>query len=306
MKRCFIAYLFDNDIAARRKLFPAPLVRQCGRRTSAPLRSTFATNADNLHGAVRILPANFLIPDQAPNINLTGIDMQTAQKHKAASGRVMTASHIARVKTSRFSPYALAGLFGLLLAAGCLPVMSALLSASDASKRAYTGAVADWPLFFIRHLFGAVCFDTHGCEVLYAGFDHGADKDTPSASSFSPERRRALMVASYGDLPNFPAPARLRWRSKDRSEHTTVIDFAEIFRDGLIRHAVAREDIAEGVSMGFTHVLLEIDDRTVNVYSRTMIPTKREQTPGNRHSFFRDDLIKVYSQTYCPPEDQPK
>jgi hypothetical protein len=184
---------------------------------------------------------------------------------------------------------------------GCHPAMTsptAHSAVAPAAERPYTGTVADWPLFFKRHLFGAICFDTRGCEVVYDGRDHGTAEETPSISSIPPERYRALMVARYGDLPNFPGPAKLRWRSKDGSEHTAEVDFAEIFKDGLIRHTVAREDIAEDVSMGFTHLLIEIDDRTVNVYTRTMIPTKREQIPGNRYSFFRDDLIKVYSQTY--------
>jgi hypothetical protein len=184
---------------------------------------------------------------------------------------------------------------------GCHPAMTspaAHKAVTATPDRPYTGTVADWPLFFRRHLFGAVCFDTRGCEVMYDGRDHGTAEETPSASSIPPERYRALMVARYGDLPNFPGPATLRWRSKDGSEHTAEVDFADLFKDGLIRHNVAREDIAEDVSMGFTHVLLEIDDRTVNIYTRTMIPTKREQIPGNRYSFFRDDLIKISSQTY--------
>ena len=184
---------------------------------------------------------------------------------------------------------------------GCHPAMTSPIAQSavvPAADRPYTGTVADWPLFFKRHLFGAVCFDTRGCEVMYDGRDHGTAEETPAAASIPPERYRALMVARYGDLPNFPGPAELRWHSKDGGEHTARIDLAEIFKDGLIRHTVVREDIADDVSMGFTHVLIEIDDRTVNVYTRTMIPTKREQIPGNRYSFFRDDLIKVSSQTY--------
>jgi hypothetical protein len=61
---------------------------------------------------------------------------------------------------------------------------------------------------------------------------------------------------------------------------------------------VAREDIPEGVSIGSTHILLEIDDRTINVLTRTMIPTREPQIPGNRFSTFRDDLIKVDSKRY--------
>lgn len=184
---------------------------------------------------------------------------------------------------------------------GCHPAMTSPLThnaADSAVDRSLAGTVADWPLTFKRHLFGAVCFDTHGCSVLYDGRDHGTSADTPSVSSLPPGRFDALMIARYGDLPNFPAPVQLRWHAKDGTELTAEVDLAEIFRDGLVRHNLAREDLAEGVSLGFTHVLLEVNDRTVTVYTRTLIPTRYEQVPGNRHSNFRDDLIKVYSRSY--------
>lgn len=208
----------------------------------------------------------------------------------------------------RFPPHSRCSAVAFAIAAlaqmisGCHPAMTSPAShsaiAASPVDRPYTGTVADWPLFFKRHLFGAFCFDTRGCEVVYDDRDHGTAEETPSVSSLPPERYNALMLARYGDLPNFASPAKLRWRSKDGSEHAAEVDLAQIFADGLIRHQVAREDIAEGVSMGFTHVLLEVNDRTVNVYTRTMIPTRREQVPGNPNSFFRDDLIKVYSRTY--------
>ena len=195
--------------------------------------------------------------------------------------------------------HTVSGLLGLLLVAGCQPAMTAPAAPATVNGQAtIAGTVAEWPLTFKRHLFGAVCFDTRGCEVIYDDRDHGTAADTPPAAEIPPQRYDALMIARYGDLPNFATPARLRWRSKDGSEHTAEVDLAEIFKDGQIRHKTPREDIAEDVSMGFTHVVLEIDDRTVSVYTRTMIPTRLEQVPGNPHSFFRDDLIKVYSRTY--------
>jgi hypothetical protein len=196
---------------------------------------------------------------------------------------------------------AFAMVVSMQMISGCHPAMTSPVSpnaAAQAVDPAPSGTVADWPLRFKRHLFGAVCFDTRGCAVVYDGRDHGTEADTPSASSIPPQRFDALMIARYGDLANFPAPARLRWRAKDGSELSAEVNLDAIFGDGLIRHNVPREDIAEGVSMGFTHVLIEVNDRTVNVYTRTLIPTRREQVPGNKHSQFRDDLIKVYSRSY--------
>jgi hypothetical protein len=180
---------------------------------------------------------------------------------------------------------------------GCTAAMTADTPAA-APNRPYTGTVADWPMFFKRHMFGAVCFDTQGCSILYDRREHGTERVAPPKSSLRPERYDAVMIGTYGDLPNFPPPAQLRWRAKDGTELSAEADFDEIFRDRLIRHKVPREEIPEDVSMGFTHVVLEIDDRTVNVYTRTLIPTRSEQIPGNRYSTGRSDLIQVYSRSY--------
>ncbi|MDM0052216.1 hypothetical protein [Variovorax sp. J22R115] len=51
--------------------------------------------------------------------------------------------------------------------------------------------------------------------------------------------------------------------------------------------------------MGITPaIILEVNDRTINVYMRAHISTKELQVPGNRYSDFRNDLIKAFSQTY--------
>lgn len=188
----------------------------------------------------------------------------------------------------------------VLLLSGCQAVMTTSVAnpAAPADERPYTGTVADWPLFFKRHMFGVVCFDTRQCSVLYDRREHGTERAAPSKSSLAPQRYDAVMIGTYGDLPNFPPPAEVRWTTKDGVAHEAQVDFDAIFADRLIRHQVPREEIPEGVSMGFTHVILEVDDRTLNVYTRTLIPTRSEQIPGNRYSTGRNDLIKVYSKTY--------
>lgn len=198
-----------------------------------------------------------------------------------------------------------AALFVFLLS-GCQAVMTTSVAnptavaspTASADARPYTGTVADWPLFFKRHMFGVTCFDTLGCSVLYDRREHGTERAAPAKASLPPERYDAVMIGTYGDLPNFPPPAEVRWTAKDGSTHEAQVDFDAIFADRLIRHHVPREDIPEDVSMGFTHIVLEVDDRTVNVYTRTLIPTREEQIPGNRYSTGRNDLIKVYSKTY--------
>ena len=192
--------------------------------------------------------------------------------------------------------YRLAVLFALSLS-GCSSAMNTPTAQDAAPDRPYTGTVADWPLFF-RHLyFQTLCFETQWCSIRYSGFEFGNDGPTSSAPSF-PDEYENVLGALYGPVPRTVPPAQVRWRSKDGSELQAEVDIAEIFRDGLIRHNVKREDIPEEIGIGNTHIILEIDDRTINVYTRTHIPLRHLRIPGNRYSDFANDLIKVYSHTY--------
>lgn len=160
--------------------------------------------------------------------------------------------------------------------------------------------VADWPLKFVRHSFGAYCYDTIGCKVLYAGLPHGARDEnevSPPASSRGRDYRKNWN-AGHLALPNFPPPAVVTWRSKDGTAHEAQVDIGGIFKDGLILHDVPREDIREGVSIHNPGIVLEVNDRTINVYMRAFIPTKELQIPGNRYSGHRDDLVLAWTQTY--------
>lgn len=161
----------------------------------------------------------------------------------------------------------------------------------------YTGTVSDWPLWFVQHNFGGDCFDTQSCEILYAGFPHGSSQPSPSIASYG-RKHEDLLAAPHLAIQNFASAAKVKWKSKDGESHTAEIDIAELFRDRLIRHNVTRDDIPEKISIGQTDILLEVEDRTINVYTRTFIPTKSFRTPGNAHSNYRDELIRIFSQTY--------
>lgn len=225
------------------------------------------------------------------------MDSQSATGRRRPAAIPCAAQRIARVRRLR----ALAAMLALFAATGCQTAMSSS-AATDSSAQPGPGAgtTAEWPLRFQRHRFGGFCFDTYGCSIVYNGFPHGKDDPdqlSAAASSFGANYQQR-MKAAHLDIANFPAPAEVKWRSKDKSEHHASIDIAAIFNDQLIRHEVAREDVAVGVSVNDPEIILEVDDRTVNVYMRCMIPLKKPRDPANAHSDFRADLIRVFSQTY--------
>jgi len=188
-------------------------------------------------------------------------------------------------------------LFCLLLT-GCQSAMSSSSNMTPPPGHGpFTGTAADWPLWFIAHNFGVRCFDTQSCEVLYRGFPHGSDEPSPSVESFG-EPLEELLRAGRGPIPNFPPPAIVTWKSKDGAPLRAEIDIGEIFKDKLIRHMVSREDISEVGSVPNPEIIVEVNDRTINVYMRAMVYLKEPRFRDRPNSDYRYDLIKVFSKTY--------
>lgn len=160
--------------------------------------------------------------------------------------------------------------------------------------------VADWPLTFVQHNFGAHCFDTIGCRITYSGFTHGVDTDDEVSPPLASYRGTREQILSAGHIArrNFPPPAHVSWRSKDGVAHEADVDIAAIFSDRKIVHQVPREDIREDVSITDPDIVLEVEDRTITVYMRAFIPTKALQVAGNPYSGHRNDLVRVWSRTY--------
>jgi hypothetical protein len=160
----------------------------------------------------------------------------------------------------------------------------------------------EWPLRFKSHQFGARCYDTLECDVRYYDqrINHGDPKPTRSSASFGTDYLKGWN-GGYGGIKNFPPPARVKWRSKDGASHEAEIDIGELFKDELVRHNVPREEVSDepdGKWENEPSILLEVNDRTIRVYTSAHIPTKHLQIPGNQYSGFRNDLIMVKTYTY--------
>lgn len=165
----------------------------------------------------------------------------------------------------------------------------------------YTGTVADWPLWFPMHQFGAYCFDTQRCEVRYAGFQHGGpdEKLQPSVESFG-RPIEDILRTGWGPYPNFPEPAKVTWMSLDGTALTANVDIAEIFADRMVRHAVAREDIMENATIPYPGIILVVDDRVIRVYMSSWIALKESHSTdsANRAGHLHTGVVLVHSESY--------
>ena len=162
------------------------------------------------------------------------------------------------------------------------------------------------PLRFAKHNFVAVCYNAIGCHVIYDNYDYtesasDQDYDTVVSAPPPPGDYKANLNASHAGIKNFPLPAEARWKSQDGVQHEATVDMAKIFKDQLTWHKVPKADMADfyrGPVAGEPGIILEVNDRTINVYMKMLIPTRTEQIPGNKFSYGRDDLFLVWTHTY--------
>ncbi|MEO8810231.1 MAG: hypothetical protein ABI386_08300 [Rhodanobacter sp.] len=183
------------------------------------------------------------------------------------------------------------------LTTGCHPAMTTQSQAIQPPPE--TLAV---PLRFGSHNFGAHCYNTIGCQVIYNGrYQQEDSPDKVAPPPPSPDDRNRAWNSVEIDIDNFPPPAQVRWKSLDGVQHEAKVDMAAIFTDQLAWHKVPKADMADfykGPVAGAPSIFLEVNDRTISVYARMFIPTRTEQIPGNKDSDFRNDLFLVWTQSY--------
>lgn len=159
-----------------------------------------------------------------------------------------------------------------------------------------------WPLKFARHNFGARAYNVQRCSVIYDRHEHGVREEAAGPPLDIDWRND--WNAGYGVGAGFPPPAEASWISLDGTRHRAEIDIAKLFKDRVVRHNVPKEDIPEGwlVANGIdpipVDILMEVNDRTITVYTRAHVTTKEPQIPGNPRSCHRNDLIEVWTHTY--------
>lgn len=184
-----------------------------------------------------------------------------------------------------------------LLMTGGQPAMSAETDMQAPPRE--THAV---PLRFGAHDFAAVCYNTLSCSVIYNRKQFTPfSVDKPSPAPRSPEYRQHWGQAGYLGIDNFPPPAEVRWISMDGVKHEAKVDMAKLFKEQLVWHKVPKADMADfytGPVAGEPDIFLEVNNRTISVFTKMLIPTRTEQIQGNRYSNGRDDLFLVWTRTY--------
>lgn len=178
-----------------------------------------------------------------------------------------------------------------LIPTGC----QATMSSSHASDDDGTIVRNTFPLKFKEHDFGAYCFNTMTCRIVYAGAVHGED----DRSSAPDQDYLKNLSGGHGGIENFPPPAIVTWRSLDGKAHEAKVDIGAIFKDERVLHQVPQDDIPiETAAFSGPEIILVVNDHTISVYMKAMIFLKKPRVPSNPRSNWVEEAILAYTQTY--------
>ena len=178
---------------------------------------------------------------------------------------------------------------------GCQSAMPSSHSDSSGTSKVVPN---EFPLRFKKHNFESHCYNTIGCSVLYyRTYQTKKGEDEVSPAPVNAQYKKYWGGAMHIAIPNFPPPAVVKWKSMDGVAHEASIDIASIFKDELIRHNVPQDEIPieTAATVGGPDVILEVNDRTINVYMKAAIALRDTAT---RKSDFREDLILAWRRNY--------
>lgn len=186
----------------------------------------------------------------------------------------------------------------LAIALICLPVFGCQSAMSTPDSAGSSRVIPnEFPLRFEMHGFEAHCYNARRCSVVYYDtVQTEMDPDEPPLPSRGDYQKNWGGAPEIG-IPNFPEPALIKWQSMDGTPYEAEVDIGGIFKDELILHNVPQEEIPveTAATVGGPDIILEVNDRTINVYMKAAIALKDTAT---RKSAFRNDLILAWSKTY--------
>jgi hypothetical protein len=148
---------------------------------------------------------------------------------------------------------------------------------------------------FFDHSFSASCYDTLKCRVLY---DNAyVVKDHDPSGPLTPEILKNLS-GGWGNL-GFPTVAHVVWTSLDGDTHEEKVDLSMIFKSRLIRYSPDLDVNSVDLSVYYMtpDIILVIENRTIYVYMKALIPLLKPVDPNNKFSDGRVDMVLAYEKT---------
>lgn len=139
-----------------------------------------------------------------------------------------------------------------------------------------------WPLRFDSFAFGARCYNTLACSILFNNYQHSVYVNEASGPPYAPDWKKDWHAGYNMDrdivTQGFPPPVQVKWTALDGVERRTEIDLEAIFPNREILHNVPRDEVWElwphNKYSRMAEIFLEINDRTINVYMKALVKTR--------------------------------
>ncbi|MCC8446358.1 hypothetical protein [Xanthomonas translucens] len=170
-----------------------------------------------------------------------------------------------------------------------------------------------WPLRFDSYSFGARCYHTLRCSIVFDKQQHtSSDLDSPSGEPYASDWKDHW-TGGFGsteefETRGFPSTVDIRWTAMDGVERYVEIDLEKVFPGHLILHNVPKEDVDEfWMSYGYSgngrfhiYILLEVNDRTINIYMKARVLTKHLVDPEHdpHRKISRSELVLAWTGNY--------
>jgi len=150
-------------------------------------------------------------------------------------------------------------------------------------------------LKFTTHDIDIKVFSASDVYLVYAGSPHRLSFGKVFRAK-TPEDVSRFRWGTSGSYNAFAGPVEMEWRSQDGTPFKYSLNLDEIFKERRILHTeeISRLYKAEPVYGGKPTIIIEVNDRTVNVYMFvTMRLEKDEQTREHR-----DHLTLAFTKTF--------
>lgn len=162
-----------------------------------------------------------------------------------------------------------------------------------------------WPLRFDRFSFDARCYNTLHCSVIFAKQHQITERDrfSPSGEPRSVDWKDNW-TAGFAIAPSdvFSPIIEIWWTAMDGVERSTKLNFDKIFPDRLVLHNAQEHEVKDGWGLDDrsrrVEILLEVNDRTINVYMRGLVELKQPRDPAIRNSDNLRDLMLAWTKTF--------
>lgn len=123
------------------------------------------------------------------------------------------------------------------------------------------------PLTFQRHDLSVALFNVRAVTIHYAGSLHTATDDEYAPAKSERDVNRYPSVKS-GEYPAFASMVGMEWQALNGQTLECTLDLDAIFKDRRVLHAQdpARICPETPIAGDVPTIIIELDDRTVNVY----------------------------------------